>query len=282
MMLMFTTVIAAATFAGRARRLRRAESVLHGDRRRDLRLSVPERRRLVQHPVRLHRRTPVGVRDPARAPSACCCTSCSRRCGRASGVWWDEAKDGGQIAAKPRRYLTLVAAPEAISWLAMLGTIAVFLAAYDIPVTFHTLMSVTGGNSIANMTSVTPGGAGVVQSFNVAVAEERHEREQRDGLLGRAAARRDGVEHRARDPADGAGVRMDRGSRPRRSSPTIRPRRRPPRSRRRAASAGRPSARSARTAARARRRQRRPPAPCGREPLRWLFGASRRGSRSDS
>ncbi len=28
-------------------------------------------------------------------------------------------------------------------------------------------MSVVGGNSIANMTSVTPGGAGVVQGFNV-------------------------------------------------------------------------------------------------------------------
>jgi uncharacterized membrane protein YbhN (UPF0104 family) len=82
------------------------------------------------------------------------------------GIWWEEAKDGGQIAAQPRRYLMLVAAPEAVSWLAMIGTIAVFLAAYDIPVTFHTLMSVTGGNSIANMTSVTPGGAGVVQSFN--------------------------------------------------------------------------------------------------------------------
>jgi uncharacterized membrane protein YbhN (UPF0104 family) len=82
-------------------------------------------------------------------------------------VWWDEAKDGGQIAARPRRYLMLVAAPEAVSWLAMVATIGVFLAAYDIPVTFHTLMSVIGGNSIANMTSVTPGGAGVVQSFNV-------------------------------------------------------------------------------------------------------------------
>jgi uncharacterized membrane protein YbhN (UPF0104 family) len=81
-------------------------------------------------------------------------------------VWWDEAKEGGQIAAKPRRYFLLVAAPEAVSWLAMLGTIAVFLAAYNIPITFHTLMSVTGGNSLANMTSVTPGGAGVVQSFN--------------------------------------------------------------------------------------------------------------------
>ncbi len=81
-------------------------------------------------------------------------------------VWWEDAKEGGQIAAQPRRYLTLVAAPELVSWLAMLGTIAVFLSAYNIPVTFHTLMSVTGGNSIANMTSVTPGGAGVVQGFN--------------------------------------------------------------------------------------------------------------------
>jgi uncharacterized membrane protein YbhN (UPF0104 family) len=82
-------------------------------------------------------------------------------------VWWEDAKEGGQILARPRRYFLLVAAPEAVSWLAMLGTIAVFLAAYNIPVTFHTLMSVVGGNSIANMTSVTPGGAGVVQSFNV-------------------------------------------------------------------------------------------------------------------
>ena len=80
--------------------------------------------------------------------------------------WWEEAKEGGQIAAQPRRYFMLVAAPEAVSWLASLGTIAVFLAAYNIPVTFHTVMSVTGGNSIANMTSVTPGGAGVVQGFN--------------------------------------------------------------------------------------------------------------------
>jgi isocitrate dehydrogenase len=45
---------------------------------------------------------------------------------------------------------------------------AVFLAAYDIPVTFDTLMKNSGGNSIANVTSVTPGGAGVNQAFNVA------------------------------------------------------------------------------------------------------------------
>jgi uncharacterized membrane protein YbhN (UPF0104 family) len=81
--------------------------------------------------------------------------------------WWVEAKVGGQILVHPRAYLGRVVLPEAISWLAMLGIIAVFLAAYDIPISFHTLMKVVGGNSIANMTSVTPGGAGVTQGFNV-------------------------------------------------------------------------------------------------------------------
>jgi uncharacterized membrane protein YbhN (UPF0104 family) len=81
--------------------------------------------------------------------------------------WWEQAKTGGQILAHPRHYFGRVVFPEATSWLAMLGVIAVFLAAYKIPVSFHTLMRVVAGNSMANMTSVTPGGAGVVQGFNV-------------------------------------------------------------------------------------------------------------------
>jgi uncharacterized membrane protein YbhN (UPF0104 family) len=81
-------------------------------------------------------------------------------------VWWERAKNGGQIVAHPRTYLARVALPEALSWLAMLGVIAVFLLAYQIPVSFNTLMRIVGGNSIANMTSVTPGSAGVVQGFN--------------------------------------------------------------------------------------------------------------------
>jgi hypothetical protein len=52
--------------------------------------------------------------------------------------------------------------------LASLGVMAVFLDAYSIPVSFETLMRICGGNSIANVTSVTPGGAGVTQAFNVA------------------------------------------------------------------------------------------------------------------
>jgi uncharacterized membrane protein YbhN (UPF0104 family) len=81
--------------------------------------------------------------------------------------WWAQAKDGGQILMHPRDYFGRVVLPEAISWLAMLGVLGVFLAAYNIPVSFHTLMRVVAGNSIANMTSVTPGGAGVTQGFNV-------------------------------------------------------------------------------------------------------------------
>jgi uncharacterized membrane protein YbhN (UPF0104 family) len=82
--------------------------------------------------------------------------------------WWDEAKEGGGILARPRAYLGRVFLPSLLGWVASLGVMAVFLAAYSIPVTFDTLMRISGGNSIANVTSVTPGGAGVTQAFNVA------------------------------------------------------------------------------------------------------------------
>jgi uncharacterized membrane protein YbhN (UPF0104 family) len=82
--------------------------------------------------------------------------------------WWGQAKEGGAILAEPRKYLIRVFTPSLIGWVASLGVMAVFLAAYDIPVSFHTLMRICGGNSIANVTSATPGGAGVNQAFNVA------------------------------------------------------------------------------------------------------------------
>ena len=82
--------------------------------------------------------------------------------------WWAQAKDGGGILVHPRAYLGRVFLPELVGWLAGLGVTAVFLAAYAIPVSFETLMRISGGNSIANLTSVTPGGAGVTQAFNVA------------------------------------------------------------------------------------------------------------------
>ena len=79
-----------------------------------------------------------------------------------------QAKQGGAILARPGRYLVRVALPSLGAWLAKLAVIAVFLAGYGIAVTFHTVMSVAGGNSIANTVSVTPGGVGVNQATNVA------------------------------------------------------------------------------------------------------------------
>jgi uncharacterized membrane protein YbhN (UPF0104 family) len=80
----------------------------------------------------------------------------------------EKAKQGGAILARPREYLVRVVLPSLGAWLAKFGVIAVFLSGYGIAVTFHTVMSVMGGNSIANTVSVTPGGVGVNQATNVA------------------------------------------------------------------------------------------------------------------
>jgi uncharacterized membrane protein YbhN (UPF0104 family) len=85
---------------------------------------------------------------------------------------WAKAKQGGAILARPRDYLLKVALPSLGAWLAKLSVTAVFLAAYSIPVTFHTVMTVIGGNSLANMVSATPGGVGVNQAINAASLTE--------------------------------------------------------------------------------------------------------------
>jgi uncharacterized membrane protein YbhN (UPF0104 family) len=84
----------------------------------------------------------------------------------------EQAKQGGAILARPREYLLRVALPSFGAWLAKLGVIAIFLSGYGIAVTFHTVMSVAGGNSIANTVSVTPGGVGVNQATNVAALND--------------------------------------------------------------------------------------------------------------
>jgi uncharacterized membrane protein YbhN (UPF0104 family) len=81
---------------------------------------------------------------------------------------WGRAKQGGAILSEPREYVLKVLLPEVGAWICKLAVIAVFLAAYSIPVTFHTVMTVAGGNSLANVVSVTPGGAGVNQAVNSA------------------------------------------------------------------------------------------------------------------
>ena len=83
----------------------------------------------------------------------------------------EQIKSGGAILGQPRRFMVGVALPCTASFAARLGIVAVFLAAYSIPVSFHTVVAVTGANSISSSVSVTPGGAGVTQALNVVVLD---------------------------------------------------------------------------------------------------------------
>jgi uncharacterized membrane protein YbhN (UPF0104 family) len=85
---------------------------------------------------------------------------------------WAKAKQGGAILARPRDYVLKVLLPSFGAWLAKLGVTAIFLAGYGIPVTFHSVMSVIGGNSLANTVSATPGGVGVNQAVNAIALDE--------------------------------------------------------------------------------------------------------------
>jgi uncharacterized membrane protein YbhN (UPF0104 family) len=85
---------------------------------------------------------------------------------------WVKAKRGGAILARPRDYFVQVFLPSLGAWLAKLGVTAVFLAGYGIPVTFHSIMSVIGGNSLANTVSATPGGVGINQAVNAIALDD--------------------------------------------------------------------------------------------------------------
>jgi uncharacterized membrane protein YbhN (UPF0104 family) len=79
---------------------------------------------------------------------------------------WNQAKKGGVILSTPRRYLTRAFLPSLLSWLCKLAVIGIFLAAFAIPVTFESIMWVTGSGSLANVVSVTPGAVGITQATN--------------------------------------------------------------------------------------------------------------------
>jgi uncharacterized membrane protein YbhN (UPF0104 family) len=79
---------------------------------------------------------------------------------------WAKAKDGAAILGDFGAYVKLVLLPQAGGYAAKVGVIIVFLAAYGIPVSFGSVMSVLGSNQLANILSLTPGGIGVNQAFN--------------------------------------------------------------------------------------------------------------------
>ena len=90
--------------------------------------------------------------------------------GRLFWAWvkkmWAKAMQGAAILGDLRAYVKLVLLPQMGGYAAKVAVIAVFLAAYDIPVTFGSIMSVLGSNQLANIVSFTPGGIGVNQAFN--------------------------------------------------------------------------------------------------------------------
>jgi uncharacterized membrane protein YbhN (UPF0104 family) len=79
---------------------------------------------------------------------------------------WEQAKQGGAILAHPKKYMTHAFLPSLVSWLCKLAVIGVFLAAFTIPVTFESIMWVTGSGSLANVVSFTPGAVGITQATN--------------------------------------------------------------------------------------------------------------------
>ena len=79
---------------------------------------------------------------------------------------WDQAKQGGEILRHPGQYMLRVFLPSFLSWVCKLLVIAIFLAGFAIPVTFESVMWVTGSGSLANVASVTPGAAGITQATN--------------------------------------------------------------------------------------------------------------------
>jgi uncharacterized membrane protein YbhN (UPF0104 family) len=79
---------------------------------------------------------------------------------------WAKAKQGAAILGDLGSYVRLVLLPQMGGYVAKVLVIIVFLAAYSIPITFGSVMSVIGSNQLANILSITPGGVGVNQAFN--------------------------------------------------------------------------------------------------------------------
>ena len=79
---------------------------------------------------------------------------------------WAKAVEGAAILTDFGAYVKLVLLPQIGGYAAKVMVIIVFLAAYGIPVSFGSVMSVLGSNQLANMLSFTPGGVGVNQAFN--------------------------------------------------------------------------------------------------------------------
>ena len=117
MLLMFTSIIAGATFAGVLGALRRPEDLLHPDRRVRLPLPVPD-----ASAARSTSGSGSSTTHPGRSrscsPAACCCSTCScAGCWPRIVKWWEQAKEGGEDPRRSRARTSLrVFLPSLVGW----------------------------------------------------------------------------------------------------------------------------------------------------------------------
>ena len=113
---------------------------------------------------------------------------------------WAKAVEGAAILRDLRAYVKRVLLPQMGGYAAKVMVIIVFLAAYGIPVTFGSVMSVLGSNQLANLLSFTPAGSASTRRSTPSRSRATRGHDG-DGLLHRAAADHDGVQRRLRDRA---------------------------------------------------------------------------------
>ena len=115
------------------------------------------------------------------------------------------------ILSRPKEYFTRAFLPSLLSWLCKLTVIGIFLAAFAIPVTFESIMWVTGSGSLANVVSFTPGAVGITQATNALALDTCCDvPTDRGRLLDRAAADHDRLEHPRRPRPRRLRLRLDR------------------------------------------------------------------------
>jgi uncharacterized protein (TIRG00374 family) len=85
--------------------------------------------------------------------------------------FWQRVKQGLVILTTPRRYLTRVAAWQAVGWLFRFGSFWLFLEAFRIGGSVANVMLVMSVQAISTIVPLTPGGAGAQQALLVATLE---------------------------------------------------------------------------------------------------------------
>ena len=87
--------------------------------------------------------------------------------GRAGRALWTRLAQGVVVLRTPRRYLRTVAAWQALDWTLRFVVIALFLAAFGVPVTLENTFLVQAAQSVSTLLPLTPSGIGTEQALLV-------------------------------------------------------------------------------------------------------------------